>query len=291
MDAVCVKGDWDVVVQQNESGKLEGILVYHYRKVLGQTFILMPPMCFYNGIYLFYREGMNNYQKLSFQNRVSASLIKALPSFAFYYQQYHTTYDNWAPLMWEGFKQSTRYTYRLNTNTTKENLWNSLKANLRRNITKAENRCMVKECSFEEFWNALSFSYKTRTNPFDKKLLYNIYTALYATDSCQLNLCIDKENNQVLAGSFIVFDKSCSYYLSGFYNPTGKEKAGLSYLLWHSLINNPNEIFDFEGSMIKEIEYFFRAFGARWVPHYRIWKIDSLFAPIINWKFKRVLNA
>jgi hypothetical protein len=290
MDAVCIKGEWDVIIAKADSGQPEGVLVYHYRKILSQQFILMPPMCFYNGIYLLYKENMSTSQKISFDNKVSVKLISELPSFAFYYQQYHPEYNNWSSLYWKGFKQTTRYTYRLEANQNKEVLWSKLKPNLKRNINKAEKSCIIKSANFNDFWNALSLSYNKRENPFNKELLSRICSSL--PDASQLFLCYDIASNNILAGSIIVSDKNSSYYLCGFYNPQGKESGGLSYLLWQNILNNSNNNFDFEGSMIKEIEYFFRSFGADWTPHYRIWKINSfLLSGLIKWKFKNILNG
>jgi len=290
MDAVCIKGGWDVCIARDESGRPEGVLVYHYRSILGQRFILMPPMCFYNGIFILPKENMGAAQKISFENKTSVKLISSLPSCAFYYQQYHPDFNNWSSLYWEGFKQSTRYSYRLNANQSQEELWAKLKPNLKRNINKAEKTCYINSTDFDVFWNALSLSYKSRKNPFDKELLKSICSSLQG--ACQLFLCYDKESDKVLAGSIIVHDKSTSYYLCGFYNPEGKESGGLSYLLWQNILHNSKATFDFEGSMIKEIEYFFRSFGADWTPHSRIWKINSfLLSGLIRWKFKNILNG
>ena len=291
MDAVCVKGDWDVIIERSNSGEVEGVLVYHFRKILGFTFILMPQFCFYNGIWLNYKEDLTNYQRHSFEHKLTNKLIDALPEFSFYYQQYPSSFKNWAPLLWKGFKQSTRYTYRIDTSRSQEELHSGLKANLKRNIKKAEGTCLIKSCEFEEFWAALNDSYAQRSNPFNKEILQRLYNALSPKAKCTLNLCVDKETNMVLAGNFIVYDDLCSYYLCGFYNPAGKEKAGLSYLIWYNIKHNQRDIFDLEGSMIKDIEYFFRSYSGEWVPHYRIWKINSWISPLIKWKFKRVINA
>lgn len=291
MDAVCIKGDWDVIISQKESGDVEGFLVYHYRTILGFRFILMPPMCFYGGVWINYAGIETDYQRNSIEQKLCSNLIKQLPSFSFYYQQFHTSFTNWSAFYWSGFKQSTRYTYQIDTRRDKEELWSNLKANLRRNIKKAENICELRTTSFDEFWESLHASYTDRKNPFNKALLQRIYNALNDSNACELTLCVDKESKRVLAGNFLVFDKNCSYYLCGFYNPEGKEKAGLSYLLWHNISNNKKALFDFEGSMIKEIEYFFRAFSGSWKAHHRIWKINSFLSPLIRWKFKNVLNA
>jgi len=289
MDAVCIKGDWGVVVAEDVDKNLEGVLVYHIRKYRGFTFILMPPMTFYNGIYLNYRKNIKQHSKITYGNEIIKKLIAQLPKHDLYYQQYSPQIQNWTPLLWEGYSQSSRYTYRIDTRQGEEQMWENLKGNVRRNIKKSEKTCVIENVDFATFWESCkeSFTARQKSPPFNKKVLEDLCEAMMAKGAGQINVCKHKETGKILAGNFIAKDKNCSYYVSGFYNPEGKEIGGLSYLLWHNIKNCSTDIFDFEGSMIKEIEYFFRAFGGELTPNYKVWKIHN---PLLKFllKFKKV---
>src|SRR5690606_36644286 len=75
------------------------------------------------------------------------------------------------------------------------------------------------------------------------------------------------ENDQVHAVALFVRDKNTTYYLFGASDPEYKNSGAMSLLMWDA-IKRSSKItnqFNFEGSMIEDIERFFRGFGARQV--------------------------
>jgi hypothetical protein len=228
---------------------------------------------------------MKLHSKIAFENRLIEKLYKQLPKHDFYYQQLSPQIQNWTSLYWQDYKQSTRYTYIIDKTSGENHLWNQLKGNVRRNISKAKDQTTISSCDMDTFWSALSNSFSARNtiNPFNKTVLFRLFNALNESGNCTLNICKNNSDNTILAGNLIAHDKLSSYYVCGFFNPQGKELGGLSYLLWHNILNCPTEKFDFEGSMLQDIEYFFRAFGGQLVPHYRVWKVNS---PLLRLLFK-----
>jgi len=287
MDAVCISGNWDVVIAKDTDGNVEGVLVYHYRNYRGFKLILMPPLTFYSGIYFNYRKNIKSHSKIGFEIKITEKLFNQLPKHDLYYQQYSTKINNWLPQYWSGYKQSTRYTYTLPTSNNKDVLWNNLKGNVRRNIKKAESTCTVIKTDIGRFWSELEKCYTERKNPFQKNLIERLYNNLYDINKCELNLVEHNQTKKILSGSFIAYDNNVSYYVCGFFNPNGKEIGALSYLLWQNISKSKTNYFDFEGSTIKEVEYFFRAFGANLTPHYRVWKINSKILKLL-FKFKKL---
>ena len=58
----------------------------------------------------------------------------------------------------------------------------------------------------------------------------------------------------------------------------------MDILQYHSIkwaLKN-SKIYDFEGSMIRGIELYFRSFGARQIPYFEISKVNSKFYQIID---------
>jgi len=275
MDAACIKGEWDVILQQNVAGELEGVLVYHIRRYYGMTLILMPPMTAYNGIHILFPSNLKEYSKVSFQNRVTEALIDKLPKHSLYYQQYHTDYTNWLPLYWKGYKETTRYTYILDTRPGKEVLTRGLRDNLRRSIASAEKTCEIVDIDIETFITEtkLAFESKGKPVPINVEVLRRLDSAFKDSGQIEIRACRHKETGKLLSGIILAQDKKSSYYLSSFHHAT--VTGSLAYLLWDSIFMKDRDVFDFEGSIIKGIEFYLRSFGGTLTPHYRIYKVPN----------------
>jgi len=277
MDAVCIKGDWDVILEKDPKGQLIGVLVYHIRRHRGFTIILMPTMTAYNGIYIFYPHGTKEHSKVSYQNKLTELLISRLPKCSMYFQQFHPSYQNWLTLYWKGYKQTTRYTYVMDKTIGEPTLRKNLKGNLRRSFKYVEEACVIEDIGFEDFWPNLekSFLQRNREVPYNYQLLKNVFKAFEGTDQFIVKACRHKETNELISGVVLASDKITTYYISSFYLPNAKPSGSLGYVFWNSIFASDTTICDFEGSMFKEVEFFLRSFGGQLTPHYKIWKIHN----------------
>lgn len=72
---------------------------------------------------------------------------------------------------------------------------------------------------------------------------------------------------------FVLYDKTTAYYMFGGYsNKNGHSGAG-SLVVWESILHCKKiglEVFDFEGSVIPQVEKYFSAFGGKQLPLYTI---------------------
>ena len=290
MDLSCIKGDWDVVISQDADDNLEGILVYHIRKYKGFTFILMPPQTFYSGIYYNYRDNPKTHSKISFENNVTEKLLSQLPKHDLYYQQYSPQVRNSLFHLWKNYNVSTRYTYLLNIrDRSEEQLWSQLKTKTRNKIRKAISLTEVITIDFDTFWTncEAAFSVKNQSVPFNKTVLSDAYKNFFHVGQCEIKACINSETKKILAATYMTKDHEATYYVAGYYISEKNDSGALSYLLWDNIKNCTTPIFDFEGSMIKSVEYFFRAFGGELTPHYKVWKINSPILKFIT-RFKKL---
>jgi lipid II:glycine glycyltransferase (peptidoglycan interpeptide bridge formation enzyme) len=104
-----------------------------------------------------------------------------------------------------------------------------------------------------------------------KNELKNIFT-LFSNETNSFSFEA-KKHNQLLGVVFCIFDQHSCYYLLG-----GVDKSagisGVNNLLVQKSIEKAQQlgckIFDFEGSMLKGVEKFFRSFGPRLVPYYTV---------------------
>lgn len=67
-------------------------------------------------------------------------LIHALPPYHLFHQIFSPTITNWQPFRWNGFRQTTNYTYQLYNIKNHAALWNETEDNIRTDVRKAQNR-------------------------------------------------------------------------------------------------------------------------------------------------------
>jgi hypothetical protein len=75
--------------------------------------------------------------------------------------------------------------------------------------------------------------------------------------------------DQVHAVAYVVWDRHAAFYLLGGGDPELRTSGAASLLMWEAIMQarGVTDVFDFEGSMLKPIERFFRAFGAQQTPY------------------------
>jgi len=77
------------------------------------------------------------------------------------------------------------------------------------------------------------------------------------------------EVGQVHAVAYTVRDRRTTYYLMGGGDPHLRTSGAGSLLVWEAIrrASADSQVFDFEGSMLRPVERFFRAFGGRQTPY------------------------
>ena len=83
-------------------------------------------------------------KKLGQEKALLSELINQLPEFSYFHQNWHFSNTNWLPFYWQGFQQSTYYTYRLPDLTNLDAVWTGFRENIRTDIRKAYNRFKIK---------------------------------------------------------------------------------------------------------------------------------------------------
>ena len=76
-----------------------------------------------------------------------------------------------------------------------------------------------------------------------------------------------------IAGAFVIHDARTAYYLLGGYHSESKHHGAGTLALFDAIRHARGlglKTFDFEGSMIPAIERYFRGFGGKLTPYYRV---------------------
>lgn len=261
-----VKENWEVAVVANDN-QVAAIWPYHIRKRGPWNLIVQPHFTPYSGIYLNYPKGSKASTKISFENKVCEQLIEELPPFAELKQNFHLGFTNTLPLIWKGFEDKKRYTYLLNLEPSNEVLYENFRANIRKQIQKAEKSIEVKEAkdsnhlkkAFEE-----TFATQNLDSPIDDDEIFTrIFEFIKKFNCGKIYDAID-ENGNLLAAALFIWDKNQAYYLIGGSVQAHKNSGAMSLLMWSGIQEAKNKgikHFNFEGSSIQAVEKFLRGFG------------------------------
>jgi len=279
LDAVCGKSNWDVVIVE-KGGLVVGSMPYFIKKRLFFSLFILPPFTQILGPWIRYSSERVTV-KLGNEMEIIQALLERLPNYDFFSQGLQYIYSNTLPFSWNGFTARAGYTYVLDQISDHDKLWNNLTGRARSEIRKATNRFEITikdDCSIDDFISLykMTFERQKKNVPHCEDVMRRIESAC-SEKSCRKILIAKDPNGNLHAGAYIVWDENVTYYLMGGGNPILRNSGAMSLVLWEAIkeASLHNDRFDFEGSMEKSIEYFFRSFGTTQVPYFNISKVNS----------------
>lgn len=280
LDIVCGgAANWDVCLSQNSEGSLTGVLPYYLvRKFHFFAGITMPPLTPFLGPWLVYPPVEKAYKKYLFETEVQKDLIVQLPPTAFFIQHFPTSYTNWQPFYWQGFRQTTRYTFLLSPIQDLPAVYDHLKGSVRTYLRKAAQQVRVVEADdVSLFYPLLVKCYRHNgLSLYPRALLEQLVRDLYARRQGCLLFALDRQERPH-AAMLLVWDNAKAYNLLSVTDPALRQSGAMSLVIWHAIRRAAAQVdaFDFEGSMTQGIAEFFMAFGARQIPYFRIFKTSN----------------
>ena len=277
LDAVCGQDNWSVALVE-KGGNIFASMPYYIEKKYGQTIIKHPKLTQTLGIYFKYPKNQKYYKKLSFEKEMITKLIEQLPKFDKFTKSfdYHTT--NLLPFHWKGFSLNVNYTYTIEK-LSMEELEKGFETDIRRRRRKAEEYGVkvYESDDIEKFYelNNMTFIRQKATIPYSLEFVKKVYTTTQTNKASKIFFA--EYNNQIIAASFLVFDKKNLYYIMGGIDPDKRDLGGMDMVQYESIkfALESDRVFDFEGSMIESIEKYVRSFGAIQKPYFQVSKIDS----------------
>lgn len=261
-----------------KGGILHARMPYVMKKKWGLRILDMPSLTQTLGPWLRTYEGKYT-NRLAEEKELMTELIRQLPPFDVFQQNFHHSIENWLPFYWQGFQQTTRYTYVLEDLTNPDAIWDSMEKKIRTGIRKAEKQLTVRDdLSLDQFigLNEMVFTRQRRQSPYHRSVIERIDNACKSRD-CRRIFFAHDESERVHAAVYIIWDEQSAYYLMSGSDPDLRESDANSLCLWKAIkfSSSVTQAFDFEGSMLKNVEPFFRAFGGKQKPYFQIRKINS----------------
>lgn len=264
---------------QEHSGSVAGAWPYFLAARLGASVVRQPPLTAYGGPWFCYPN--NPKKRTEFEKKAFDELGKQLPRLAFFQQNFHPDIQNWLPLYWSGFKQTTRYTYIFSDLSNLEKIRDGFKNTLRTDLKKSEKAVEIQRddgaAALLFQLHEKSFLRKNRRPPYAFEVFQRLHSALSARHQSAIFIAHDRHLRVPHAGLCLAFDeRRASVLLSGA-DPIFKTHCAAWGLLWEAMqfCSEKGLSLDFEGSMERDIERGFRAFGAQLTPYHQIWKAGN----------------
>lgn len=281
----CWNLDWDINLIMEENN-IKAFIPFVVNKRFKKTTLTMPPLTPFVGPWL-QDNNLNSKRSLAYDKKYLNLIIESLPKYSIFSQSFSYSLKNWLPFYWEGFSQSTRYSYFIKKNTTKK-LFQNFSSAYRNKINNAKNKLKVESKDnpklFYDFWQK-SFINKNIECPLTFPEFIKFDKTLNTQRSRKMFFAKDEKEN-VNAVLYLIWDSNSSYlHLLG-HDYRNKNKGASLLLIWESIkytFNNLNlNYFDFEGSMIKELELVRRDCGAIPKQYFSIYKCNSRLIKIAN---------
>ena len=276
LDAVTQGTEWGVLLHLKNEQVVASMPYYHQKKGF-YNLCIMPLMTKMMGPYL-----IPELRRRRHEIKIYKDFINRLPICDFFSQNFHYDVKNWLPFYWNGFKQSTYYSYIIPDLSDLELVYQNISSNYRNNkIKRAEGivKCRT-DLSIEDYYKVqkLSFERQGLSFPFTLDYFKNYDAALAAKQARQMFFAVDSQN-RIHSVAYLIWDKQRAYYHLTGDDPELRSSGAGIFLGWKAMEYTKNvlglNVFDFEGSMIPSIEHVRRQFGAVQQPYFTVSKYFS----------------
>ncbi len=287
LDAVCDEGDWDVLLV-DKSGSIVAVWPLFLKKKWQWQYVAMPQMTRMLGPYL-----LPEYRTARHEVDILETLLELMPpDLAAFEQDFNYTATNWLPMYWQGFRQTTRYSYTLDISDLTRT-WNNIKPRYRnQRINQAKQQVHVSTgCPLLELnrLQQLSFDRQGAEVPLSLDRIRRLDKALALQGQREIFWATDLKTGATHSVGYLAWDAHSAYYLMSGDDPQLRNSGAGIFLTWE-IIRYASEVlhlptFDFCGSMIRPIERVRRQFGAEPKPYFRVQKEWSLL-----WRLGKMLR-
>jgi lipid II:glycine glycyltransferase (peptidoglycan interpeptide bridge formation enzyme) len=262
----------------NDNNELIGSFYFFNGKKYKQEFNICPPFTPHNGLFFENRaensSNINTFNKKiieevsDFIHKLNSKLVVfVLPA----------SIQETQPFTWKDITVKVKYTYHIDLSLSEDQLLANLSSEKRKSLNKAQkdvleiemtdDRKIVKEMIFKTF----ARKQISKNIKYFDRILFD-----FAKPGNSFSF-IAKQNGKPIAATFCVYDSKDCYYLFGGYDQESRHHGAGVSCMWKSILHAKQlglKTFDFEGSMIPEVERYFREFGGKLIPYYEISKVQ-----------------
>lgn len=275
LDATC-GNNWDVYLI-GKGMDIKATFTYSIKENNEGKYIGRIPLTQNNGIWIKYPLQQGIISKQSYEEKIINEICDFIESLGLiqYEQQYHYQFTNYLPFFWRRYSEITRYTYVIEDTSDISAVRNSYSSKLKNQLRKAKKYLEIGEVEQEEFYriNKMSFERQGIEIPYTFDYFKALYRASQQHQAGKI-LCTKDQQNNISSVAMIIWDSLSVYYLLNGTNPELKTYQGNDLLIDYAIqyAHMLGLKFDFEGSVIKNVNHAFREFGGVPKPYFRIYK-------------------
>ncbi|RYZ50909.1 MAG: GNAT family N-acetyltransferase [Sphingobacteriales bacterium] len=280
---------WDAVIVEEE-GEVRAAWPYGTEQKAGFRIMRNPPMTPYLGPLFFLPPKEKVFGRWNQEDAIFEAFWKKLPRWDFFEVLALPGYDNFLPFHQAGFSVTMRLTYHLNLSQPAETLLDNMKSGHRNHIRKAAKDLKIEDGLplLPRFYtlNRATLERKGKKYFFDQQVFTELISTACARRSGLVQAALHP-NGEVAAMVFTCYDEHTMYLLLSAANPDAIHNGAVALLIWDAILKAKEmglKTFDFEGSMDKGIETFFRGFAGE-----RKSYLSCTSQPSGIWKLKRAL--
>lgn len=286
LDAICGEDNWDVFVLE-KGGTICAALPYYLEKKEVYR-ITKPPLTQNNGLIIKYPKDEQSISKRqAYEEKIIDELIPEIEALGLdiYEQQFHYSFKNFLPFFWHFYDIIPRFTYIIFDTSDLDKVFSNISSKYKNMIRKgAKNVHHYGTLSPERFYEEHKkiFDRQGMRVPFSEQQFERVYNVTKENGSGKVIAAFD-ENDTVLSLAFYVWDERSVYLDAGGPVPEYASLQTFDALVFEGIkmANQMGKSFDFEGSVVKQINHSFREYGGMPIEYYRIRKVfnkDIIFA-------------
>lgn len=254
--------------------KLIAAFYLYKTKQFGLTYYKNPPYTPHIGL-CYKNKATNKANALAFDKNLSTELADFIHSLkcGLLTLAMPTTIKDVQPFIWKKFKTIPNFTYHLNLHLPVDQLLQNMASDKRNSLKKAEKdgirTIQVSDYSIVEQLILKTFSRKQKS--LDAAFVHKILHQFSNSDNSFA--FVSYLNDKPISSAFCLIDQTTCYYLLGGYDSENKHQGAGVSTIWNAILHAKKKglgTFDFEGSMLPEVEKFFRGFGGDLIPYYTI---------------------
>lgn len=273
---------WHELIIRNKNNECISRLPYVDLSLYGIKYIGTPLFTQQMGPWFKDSEGIKTVNKIKNIKQATEQFINLLNNTKNVDLYFHNSFYYVLPFIWHGYKVTPYFSYIIDNLEDLNKVFNNMDSKVRNSIRSAEkNLDITFSVRVEDLIMLLeeTFNRQKRKLPFDKNMIINIYNESISRGAGKIIGAIDKSTGKIASVVFLLYDKNTCYYLFGGKNYNMKNCGAQELILWEGIkfASKVSKKFDFEGSMIPNIESFFRGFGGKPVVYYRVFKGSILF--------------
>ncbi len=296
LDAVCGADNWDCIIESFEySGERSRAALPFYKvKSHGFDVITQPILTQKIGPYVKLPTGLSEQEAADVSNQLMGKLLDRLPTevdSVNFNMDWHIS--DGEPFLVRGYELTTHYTDVILDLNDMEVVYKNFDSKLRTHIRKAEKIVTVKECpDIETFYeiDSKTFARQNMSMPYSIDFVKHLDEVLVEHNARKMWMAVD-EQDRIHAVEYLVWDEHSAYLLMGGADPNLRNSYATNLLVWEAIqyAVTVTRMFDFEGSIMPNVNPFNRMYGPIEIPYLSVSKRQSKLYNLL-WHGKQVIE-